>query len=182
MKNNLLTALILSALISCNEKKEQNDNSIFENEKLNTEKAETDTIDSIELKFEDFKTEFKNVTEKASIDYDSNPNAKRYKTVITESYNEGKINFAGYYITSGWGCGQGCWNGVIIDTRDGKVYDIPTGSPFETKKESSLLISSSWGFLVGNETDIEYNYFNWNEVEKKFKFIKSLTTKRKDIE
>ena len=188
MKKNLLSALVLLAMISCNEEKEQIDNSIIENEKVKTENVEVEKIDSVELKFEDFKAEFDNSTEKAKIDYNSNPVAKGYKTVITESYNEGKINFAGYYITAGWGCGTGCLSGVIIDTRDGKVYDLPTngewdgiGNSYDSKKDSNLFVTSISGYLVGNDEDIEYKYWRWNETEKKFEFIKSLRTKYKDV-
>jgi hypothetical protein len=34
----------------------------------------------------------------------------------------GKVNFAGHFILTGWGCGTGCISGAIIDARNGRVY------------------------------------------------------------
>jgi len=64
---------------------------------------------------------------KHKVDLQSNPTAWDYRTRITQGYHEGKIDFAGHYITPIWGCGSGCIAGAMVDTRDGKVYDLPSG-------------------------------------------------------
>ncbi|HEY6969216.1 MAG TPA: hypothetical protein VJA94_08430 [Candidatus Angelobacter sp.] len=48
----------------------------------------------------------------------------RFRTRITEGAQE-KVNFAGHYILTTWGCGGGCVTGVVIDAPTGKVYWLP---------------------------------------------------------
>src|SRR5574343_632720 len=100
-------------------------------------------------------TEKPNATssEKAKIDFKSNETAKAYKTAILESYKDGKVNFAGNYIITTWGCGTSCISGAMVDVRDGKIYDLPS--------------DDEWDGIEALE-----KYWNWNEANKKFEFIK----------
>ena len=119
------------------------------------------------------------ITGKADIDFKSNPIAERYRTVITEKYNELEVNFASYYVITTWGCGSGCVTGVMVDIRDGLVYSMPedkdwggNGTYIESKKESKLLITVAVAQSPSGEIEERRKYWEWNEDLKKFKFIK----------
>jgi hypothetical protein len=86
------------------------------------------------------------------IDFKRNPDAYSMRTRLTHALRGG-VNFAGRYIITGWGCGTGCINGAVIDTRSGKIYwpgifvniDTSYGDeyaerPLEFKNNSRLLI------------------------------------------
>lgn len=119
------------------------------------------------------------ITGKAEIDFKSNPIAQRYRTVITEKYNELEVNFASYYVITTWGCGSGCVTGVMVDIRDGIVYSMPedkdwggNGTYIDSKKESKLLVTVAVAQSPSGEIEEISKYWEWNEDLKKFKFIK----------
>lgn len=87
-----------------------------------------------------------------SINFKKNPDARTFKTRLSEAL-KGGVNFAGHYIVTGWGCGTGCTNGAIIEARTGDVIwpdqfmniDATYGDGYsdeqlEFKKNSRLLI------------------------------------------
>lgn len=49
------------------------------------------------------------------------PEAKRYKTRLQE-WSKEKVNFAGHYILTTWGCGTSCVQIMIIDAKNGQVF------------------------------------------------------------
>ena len=119
------------------------------------------------------------ITAKADIDFKSNPLAERYRTVITEKYNELEVNFASYYVITTWGCGSGCVTGVMVDIRDGIVYSMPedkewggNGTYIESKKESKLLITVAVAQSQSGEVEEIRKSWEWYEDLKIFKFIK----------
>ncbi len=142
--------------------------------------------------FESYPSTKNLVTQKAKINYNSSPDAKYYKTRINSSYKTSKVDFAGYYITTIWGCGMGCITGVMVDVRDGKIYDLPLGEDTsstgcyssDTVDEGTSYTAFSRLFVKGacNETEIENtpNYKQeqkffinvWNESKKKFELVK----------
>lgn len=121
--------------------------------------------------YSDFPTELYLKGEPAEINYNSNKTAKRFKTVITETYKSRKAEFAGTYVFVRWGCGTSCQQSAIVDMRDGTVYDGPTASlGYEYKVDSRLLITNppdSTGFIA----DCSYclpEFWIWSEEHKKF--------------
>ena len=119
------------------------------------------------------------ITHKADIDFNSNPIAERYRTVISDKYNELDVNFASYYIVVTWGCGSGCVSGAMVDIRDGFVYTMPddkewggNGTYIESKKESNLLLTVAVAQSSSGEIEESRKYWEWNEDLKKFKFSK----------
>ena len=87
-----------------------------------------------------------------SINFKKDPTFSDYKTRISRALREG-VNFAGRYILTGWGCGTGCTNALIIDARTGKIFtpaelsnvDATYGDEYsevqlEFRKNSRLLI------------------------------------------
>lgn len=138
---------------------------------------DSSSIDYVERKFEpyvwfkDFPASGKPVKRKAPINFESAPSAKRFKTVITSLYESESPNFANYYVVASWGCGSSCWDCVLIDARDGKIYDGPeAGVGFDYHVNSRLFITSppdSSGFIQEHWL-FETKMWVWNEKEKKF--------------
>lgn len=124
-----------------------------------------------------------------------------FRTRLKAAHQDGKINFAGNYIVTTWGCGASCLSGAMIDKRTGKVYDIPLGetedgvTPYESGAEcfaegaeledserlvfypnSRLFISRNCeGERVNSTTGkqlITYHVNIWDEKSKKFKLKK----------
>ncbi|RAK21787.1 hypothetical protein B0I03_105223 [Flavobacterium aquaticum] len=179
MKKILLSVIIAMSIIACKEKTEISKESSAEKNEVKSEMKDTITEKKSEITFKDYKTEYKETTEKAKIDFNSNPTAKSYKTVISEIYKIEKVNFAGNYIIVTWGCGTSCISGAMVDVRDGKVYDLPNddewegiGNSVNSDKESTLLITSLSGMNLGEGIEALEKYWNWNEANKKFEFIK----------
>ncbi len=154
--------------------------------------------------FEDYKIIEHPIVKKAKINYSSNPEAKMFRTRISEGYNSGKISFAGYYITMIWGCGTGCITGMMVDVRDGKVYNMPIDeytaysgcySNDEAEDDERLNYQPNSRLLITmscSEGEIENTnnlkqektyYINiWDDVKKKFiskKQIKKNVIKKK---
>lgn len=144
--------------------------------------------------FRDYSSKYNIPTEKSSINYSSNPIAKSYKTLITDAYNSGKIDFAGYYITVMISQSMGMMVGVIVDTRDGNVYDFPNfnndisyesyceivDKEFDSRYNGKRLINySNSNLLVArgctNES-LTYVFYSYDENKKEFLKIKNLET------
>lgn len=116
---------------------------------------------------------------KAEVNFDSNPVGTRYKSVISEKYNDLDINFAAYYVVITWGCGSGCVTGAMVDTRDGTVYAMPedkewggNGTSIETRKESNTLQSILAIQTPAGKIEETRKYWEWNEDLKEFGLIK----------
>ena len=155
MRKILLITILAISLVSCQDRNKKN----------------LESSSAIPLNSE--------ITVKADIDFKSNSLAERYRTVITEKYNELGVNFASYYIITTWGCGSGCVTGVMVDTRDGIVYSMPedkewggNGTYIESKKESKLLKTVAVAQSPSGEVEEIRKSWEWNEDLKKFKFIK----------
>ncbi len=147
--------------------------------------------------FEKYGTQKQKVLQKAKINFKSNPPAIAFKTAITDKYTLGKVDFAGYYITVFWGCGAGCVSGAMVDTRDGKVYDLPVDeqtyknfcrSDIETSKKETIIFKPYSRLFITTicyeneienrskiKQDKEYLINVWNEQKKKFEAIKTVS-------
>lgn len=56
----------------------------------------------------------------AKVDFDSMPELKNFRTVITEEASKGP-NFAGHFTFMRWGCGTSCLSYAIVDAISGKI-------------------------------------------------------------
>lgn len=72
------------------------------------------------ISFDDYKVDTIYNGTISKIDYNSNPIAKEYKTMITQTYIEEKVNFAGHYCFARWRCGAPCNEFALVDVIDGK--------------------------------------------------------------
>jgi len=173
MKNTLLVLLFLLFIMSC--KKQEGAIENIEIEEVPT--ANHPEEDTTAYVFEDFKCKPSISETKSKIDFSSSKTGRSFKTAISNEYESEAINFGAYYIVSTWGCGTGCISGVIVDTRDGKIYDLPSnefwegiGNSVDHKADSYLLITSAVQLVQdekGNLIDL-HHYWKWNEQQKQF--------------
>lgn len=79
----------------------------------------------------------------AELNLTSHPQAKIFKSVLSNAYSKGP-NFAGHYTIATWGCGSPCQLVAVMDHKDGQVFFFPhstqVGSNF--KLDSNLLITN----------------------------------------
>ncbi|MFF5380078.1 hypothetical protein [Pedobacter suwonensis] len=131
--------------------------------------------------FQRYNVDSKKVTERAPIDWTSYPEAKDFKTRITEAYQTNEADFAGYYVMSVFGCGASCIMGFMIDIRDGKIYDLPLGEENSClfaedramgNRKSRLFIA---GVCKENPEDrkVYYKAYVWDEIKKEFEKVEA---------
>ena len=155
-----------------------------------SDEPSSNAADSID--FKKYQTEAPSNVSKAEIDWPSLPEAKNFKTRITEGYKNEAVNFAGHYVAVVFGCGAGCVLGFMVDVRDGQIYDLPLGEENSCflmedaalmRPESRLFISA----VCKEEAEsakVYYKAYLWNEEEKTFskmagtEFVKSSKTER----
>ena len=123
------------------------------------------------------------------INLKSHPEAKHYRTNLRNALANSDVNFAGKYILVSWGCGSGCSQGAIIDTRTGNVFfpnelqgvyagglTLGEHDMLEFKKNSFLLLIygySGSGFNPETPTHHGIYYYQWTgKVLKLLKFVK----------
>lgn len=150
------------------------------------------TQDILDFSFEKYNSKVLSV-KKALINYKSHPLGLKYKTAITEQYNNGEVNFAGHYLIVLWGAGAGQSMGVMVDVLDGKIYKLPLSyensyrGAYHDQNNNILYQKHSYLFVCykskSNEinydkVDLDYSFYRWNEASKLFFLIstKKLTT------
>ena len=145
--------------------------------------------------FEDYPVGISKSKVKHKLDLKSYPYAKYHREELIEGYREGKIDFAGFYVTILGSCGSGCLGISIVDTRDGKIYDVPSGEEkayvycmndlptYDFPDERAMYVADSRLFITTHCTEdkiAEPNRYQetktffvnvWDEKRKKFKLI-----------
>jgi hypothetical protein len=110
---------------------------------------------------------------KTPINYKSHLLARQFRTIITDTYKNAGLNFAGHYSIVTWGCGTNCEYGAIVDLQTGIVYAIPTASGgYGYKKNSRLLVVNppdSSGFYDDCIYCLPPELWVWVDRQKKFK-------------
>ena len=53
------------------------------------------------------------------------PSDRQFRTRLRWAATHQKVNFAGHYILTTWGCGGGCVMGAAIDAETGKIVWLP---------------------------------------------------------
>ena len=132
------------------------------------------------IRYTDFPIDIIYKGEKHAIDFSSNPKYKYYKTVISEGYKKGGVNFAGHYCFIYWGCGTECKQSILVDLKTGKIYNGIMGSlGFKHYNNSRMLIVNPT-LSIGSDPyhpkpeyylDCPYckpKVYIWNENKKEF--------------
>jgi len=139
------------------------------------EVAYADSID-----FDKFHVEAQKQTH-APIDWTSYPEARDFRTRITEAYKTDEVDFAGHYVMSIFGCGAGCIMGFMVDVRDGKIYDLPLGEENSClfAEDRALGNATSRLFIAGvckenlDDKKVYYKAYLWDEDKKEFANIEA---------
>ena len=137
------------------------------------------------VNFEDDAVKVSN-TKKAKVDYASHPFGKTFKTILTQGYNENKVNFGGHYVCVLWG-GQGTSDGAIVDITTGKIYALPLTMANSSRQTSynnneNIFSEANSNLFVcfrnavnqkdPNLVNLYYHFYKWNDNTKKFSLIK----------
>lgn len=93
----------------------------------------------------------------APIVIDTDPQAKQFRTRLTEGVKHGP-NFAGIYTVVEWGCGTNCQQVAVINARTGRVSDWLT-----TELGSNYQIDSM--LFVKNPDTEECSALKWCKTE-----------------
>lgn len=128
------------------------------------------------LDFERYKVDAEKIAKHALIDWSSYPEARDFRTRITDAYKTNEVDFAGYYVTSIFGCGAGCIMGFMVDVRDGKIYDLPLGEEnsclFADDRAIGRLTSRLFIASICRENmeakKVYYKAYLWDEDKKEF--------------
>lgn len=145
-----------------------------------TEQPEEVSINySDSLDFERYKVDAEKIAKHAPIDWTSYPEAKDFRTRITDAYKTNEVDFAGYYVTSIFGCGAGCIMGFMVDVRDGKIYDLPLGEEnscmFAEDRAIGRLTSRLFVASICKEKmedkKVYYKAYLWDDEKKEFEKI-----------
>jgi len=103
----------------------------------------------------------------AGPDYKSDPDAKRFASVLNVGASKGP-DFAGRYTVVMWGCGSGCQSFVIVDAKSGAIHSpkLSTERGLCYRKDSRLLIADpiTKDFLENGEVPERYRtkYYTWD--------------------
>lgn len=83
----------------------------------------------------------------ADVDFDTNPDAKLFRSTIASQVAEG-ANFAGHYAVATWGCGTECQGYAITDVLTGKIIEYVPHHAFQASE--GLSFSANSNILVFN--------------------------------
>lgn len=173
---SILTWVFTHSLWAC-ERKNQEHSAYVEKNEL----CDDDLRGKKTPSFSEFEVEVES-SPQSSIDFSSLPRAENWKKRINDAYSKG-MNFSGHYVIASWGCGTGCLQNVIINTKTGKVshpkeigliisrptrfsesalakLDISDDGQIHFKKNSSLLIAI--GKLGEASRKVGVYHFQWD--------------------
>ena len=102
-----------------------------------------DAIASPAPRFEDYATKSIWAKKPAWVDLASDPDAPRFRTVLSNGAKLGP-NFASSYTIVAWGCGTSCLDLMVVDARSGKVYSTP-----DITAISTIYVADSTGHTAG---------------------------------
>jgi len=137
------------------------------------------------------------LNKKAAIQWVSNPYKNRVKE-IKDGYQKGTISFGGSYITVLWLCGNDCAQGVLIDSRTGRIYKMPinstnTSNQCQDREDifdrylffpySKLVATSTCKTqkeALGVKVHQDFFFYLWNEPRKTFSLLKKVKKERSD--
>jgi hypothetical protein len=92
---------------------------------------------------------------RAMVDFSTNEAAAHHRTAITKDIADG-VNFAGKYVVSTWGCGDGCKGLAVINAESGKIlsYGLES-SKFTFTATSGLLNAGREGYYVVEDDQLK---------------------------
>jgi hypothetical protein len=101
----------------------------------------------------------------APVDFSSDPDARRFRTILPTGAARGP-NFAGHYTVVEWGCGSPCQSHTILDARTGRILtSTSTSLGAAYRLESRLFIANpmdSTGCYDPRCSYCQPVYYLWN--------------------
>jgi hypothetical protein len=130
----------------------------------------------------------------AQVNVKSMREARRYRTVLREGAKKG-VNFAGHYTVVQWGCGTGCMQAAIIDTKTGVVFFPEEVNGFgvwfwdennETrlddaprfKPNSRLMVMSGFPASEGSKGEPKSGLYYYEWTGRRLRLVKLVEKKR----
>jgi hypothetical protein len=175
MKNPTLIFILSILLTSCNDKQTHLKKTEATYDTSTSRKSKTEEVTDLikfepHISFSDFKVDVENANAKP--DLNSHKLGQKFRSAISEEYKNDKSLFAGHYSLAYWGCGSPCQMSVIVDKRNGKIYDSPTASlGYKFQKNSRMLIVNppdSLGYYYKDCAYCKPEIYILNEATKKF--------------
>ena len=95
--------------------------------------------------------------------------ARRYRTVLTEGYREGGVNFGSHYRLVTWMCGAPCAQSALVDARTGRVYEGPIAAMgFSFRANSQLLVVNPPDSSEFATSLFPPEYWVWHKASRQF--------------
>lgn len=93
-------------------------------------------------RFSDYKAEAPLRQRAALVDWSSNPQARQYRTRLSEGLSQSP-DFNGHYKVVSYGCGTGCQGNWVLDLETGRIagrFDTAMGASY--RRDSSLIVAN----------------------------------------
>jgi len=100
----------------------------------------------------------------------------RFRTRIREGAQQ-RVNFAGHYVLTTWGCGASCVMGVVIDARTGRVYWLPMKVccwPLEVEDPLAYRIDSSLIVFTGSPDEEKQGVYYYKFEGNRFILLQAV--------
>ena len=101
---------------------------------------------------------------------------RAFRTRLREG-SQDKVNFAGHYVLTAWGCGGGCLMGAAIDARTGKVYWLPFTVccwPVEVEKPLDFRLDSNLIVFTGSRNEEGQGVYYYKFENNSFALLKAI--------
>ena len=104
---------------------------------------------------------------------------RQFRTRLTEGARE-KVNFAGHYVLTVWGCGGGCLSGAVIDAKTGKVSWLPFSIccwPEDVEKPIGFRLDSRLVVFTGSRNEEGQGIYYYKFDGDRFTLLKAIEKK-----
>ena len=105
---------------------------------------------------------------------------REFHTRLREAARD-KVNFAGHYVFTAWGCGGGCLVGAVIDARTGQVYLLPFTLccwPVEVEKPIDYRVDSRLVVFTGSRNEQGQGVYYYKFGDNRFTLLKAVEKKQ----
>ena len=129
-------------------------------------------------KFEDYRVTERYTGKNAKLVLDAKD--RRFRTRLQEG-SQDKVNFAGHYVLTAWGCGGGCLMGAAIDAKTGKVYWLPFTVccwPVEVEKPLDFRLDSNLIVFTGSRNEEGQGVYYYKFENNSFTLLKAIEKKQ----
>lgn len=105
---------------------------------------------------------------------------RTFRTRLRQASQE-KVNFAGHYVLTAWGCGAQCLMSVAIDATTGKVHWLPFTVccwPIEVEKPLDFRLDSNLIVFTGSRNEEGQGVYYYKFEKNAFTLLKAIEKKQ----